>query len=270
MKKPFMSRSNSPTGQKQLPPELREVSSIPTPVKDLVEKIQYPHSGLSTIAPGLPVRALKRTESRWSLRLGRNALLGVLLAASFTAAAQSLWKADSSRALVADKRAVAIGDLLTILVQENNTASKDNSTKTAKSSAIDASISSFLYSPAASSFLTKAGQMPALKLNASQDFDGGGKISNSEKITARITVRVMDVLPNKNLVIEGRRTTSFSGESQEAVLRGVVRGEDIAANNTIYSYNIADATIKYVSSGTITDNQRKGWFTRVWEKLTPF
>jgi flagellar L-ring protein precursor FlgH len=175
-----------------------------------------------------------------------------------------------SRALVADKRAVAVGDLLTILVQENNTASKDNSTKTAKSSAIDASISSFLYSPTASGFLTKGGQMPALKLNASQDFDGGGKISNSEKITARITVRVSDVLPNKNLVIEGRRTTSFAGETQEAVLRGVVRVEDIAANNTLYSYNIADATIKYVSTGTITDNQRKGWFTRIWEKLTPF
>jgi flagellar L-ring protein precursor FlgH len=78
------------------------------------------------------------------------------------------------------------------------------------------------------------------------------------------------VLPNKNLVIEGRRTTSFSGETQEAVLRGVVRAEDIAANNTVFSYNIADATIKYVSTGTITDNQRKGWFTRVWEKLTPF
>ena len=54
------------------------------------------------------------------------------------------------------------------------------------------------------------------------------------------------------------------------MLRGVVCAEDIAPNNTIFSYNVADATIKYVSNGTISDNQRKGWLTRVWEKISPF
>ncbi len=247
-----------------------EIDQAPRPQPERPEPIRFADAEANFIGSGLLVHKPRRPGARGWFSLGRAALLAALLVAPIAAPAQSLWKADSSRALVADKRAVAVGDLLTILVQENNTASKDNSTKTAKSSAIDASISSFLYSPTASGFLTKGGQMPALKLNSSQDFDGGGKISNSEKITARITVRVSDVLPNKNLVIEGRRTTSFAGESQEAVLRGVVRVEDIAANNTIFSYNIADATIKYVSTGTITDNQRKGWFTRVWEKITPF
>ncbi len=203
-------------------------------------------------------------------QLVRGGLCAAIFMTSVPLPAQSLWKADASRAIIADKRANSVGDLLTILVQENNTASKDNSTKTAKSSSIDASIAKFLYSPAASGFLTKNGQFPALNLSAKQDFDGGGKISNSEKITAKITVRVTDVLPNGNLVLEGRRSTSFAGETQEAVLRGVVRVEDIAPNNTLYSYNIADATIKYVSTGTLTDNTRKGWFTRVWEKITPF
>ena len=118
--------------------------------------------------------------------------------------------------------------------------------------------------------MTKKGQLPALKTAAAQSFDGGGQIANSEKITARIAVRIIDTLPNGNLVIEGTRKVSFSGETQDAVLRGVVRTEDVMANNTIYSYNIAEATIKYVSSGTITDNQRKGWFTKIWEKVTPF
>lgn len=203
-------------------------------------------------------------------QLVRGGLCAAIFTTSVPLPAQSLWKADASRAIITDKRANSVGDLLTILVQENNTASKDNSTKTAKSSSIDASIAKFLYSPAASGFLTKNGQFPALNLSAKQDFDGGGKISNSEKITAKITVRVTDVLPNGNLVLEGRRSTSFAGETQEAVLRGVVRVEDIAPNNTLYSYNIADATIKYVSTGTLTDNTRKGWFTRVWEKITPF
>ena len=78
------------------------------------------------------------------------------------------------------------------------------------------------------------------------------------------------MLPNRKLIIEGRRETSFSGEKQEAILRGTVRTEDVMANNTVFSYDVADATIKYLSRGTISDNTRKGWFSRVWEKLTPF
>ena len=184
--------------------------------------------------------------------------------------AQSLWKEESSRSMVADKRATSVGDILTIVVQENNTAIKDQNTSTSKSSGIDAAIETFLYSPEASKLLTHNGKMPAITINASQDFEGGGKISNAERVTARIAVRVIDVLPNDNLVVEGTKQISFSGETQDAVLRGVVRSEDVLANNTVFSYNVADATIKYISKGTVSDNQRKGWFTRVWEKVTPF
>ena len=232
--------------------------------------IHFDLSGLNSIGGGLSLRSFKRSATSGAVRLSRGLFLLVLLATVNAAPAQSLWRADSSRALVADRKARAVGDLVTILVQESNTATKDNTTSTKKANGIDASISSFLYSPTASGFLTKGGQMPALKLQSAQSFDGGGKISNSEKITARISVRIVDVLPNNNLVIEGRRTTSFAGETQEAVLRGVIRPDDIAPNNTIYSYSVADATIKYVSSGGISDNQRKGWFTRIWEKVTPF
>jgi flagellar L-ring protein precursor FlgH len=195
--------------------------------------------------------------------------LALLIAAPFTRG-QSLWQEGAARSIVADKRATQVGDILSILIQESNTANRQNNTKTSKSSNIDASLQAFLYSPAASGLLTKKGQLPALKTTAAQSFDGGGQINNSEKITARIAVRIIDVLPNNNLVIEGTRKVSFSGETQDAVLRGVVRAEDVMANNTIYSYNIAEATIKYVSTGTITDNQKKGWFTKVWEKVTPF
>ena len=197
-------------------------------------------------------------------------LLVALLVPVAASRADSLWKEESPASMFADKRAAKVGDIITILVQENATASKDNSTKTSKSAGVDASISTFLYSPTASSFLTKGGTMPAVKYNSKQDFDGGGSINNSEKITARIAVKVIDVLPNRQLIIEGRRETSFSGEKQEAILRGTVRTEDVMANNTVFSYDVADATIKYLSRGTISDNTRKGWFSRVWEKLTPF
>jgi flagellar L-ring protein precursor FlgH len=199
--------------------------------------------------------------------LAFTALVGWL---SPAAQADSLWTDGQSRSMVTDKRAVNLGDILHILVQESNSASKNNSTKTSKKSSLDAKIATFLYSPAASGLLTKQGQMPAIKLNGQTDFDGGGKIDNSERIVARIAVVVVDVLPNGNLLIEGKRQTAFSGETQDIILRGLVRPADIQANNSVFSYNVADASIKFVSKGTVTDSQRKGWFIRVWEKLSPF
>ena len=184
--------------------------------------------------------------------------------------ADSLWREEASRTMFSDSRAVRLGDILTIVVQENTSTSKDNNTQTSKKSALDASIATFLYSPAASGLLTKGGQMPAIKYNSKHDFDGGGKINNSEKIVARIAVTVIDRLPNRNLVVQGTRRTAFSGETQDVVLRGIVRSEDIAANNTVFSYNVADATISFLSKGAVTSAQRKGWFTRIWDKVTPF
>jgi len=184
--------------------------------------------------------------------------------------ADSLWHEDVAKSMFADKRAGRVGDLVTILVQESTTATKDNSTSTSKASSIDAAIASFLYSPAASGLLTKGGTMPTLKMNNKSTFDGGGTINNSQQIIASLAVRVVDVLPNKNLILEGTRTSSFSGEQQTIILRGTIRPDDIMANNTVLSFNVADATIKFVSKGTITDSQRKGWFQRFWDKLSPF
>jgi len=87
---------------------------------------------------------------------------------------------------------------------------------------------------------------------------------------ARVAVRVIDVLPNHNLVIEGKRETSFSKEKQTVVLHGVVRAEDVSYDNTVMSYNVADATIKIDGKGTVSDSQNKGWFTRILDKVNPF
>jgi flagellar L-ring protein FlgH len=184
--------------------------------------------------------------------------------------AQSLWHANTSLAMYADKRAARVGDLITIVVQENTTATKDNKTSTSKKASMDAAITAFLYSPAASGLLTKGGTLPALKYNSGNTFDGGGTINNSEQIVAQVTVRVIDVLPNGNMLIEGTRETAFSGEKQNVVLHGIVRPDDVTANNTVFSYNVADAKIQIVSKGTIADSQRKGWFTKIWDKLSPF
>lgn len=184
--------------------------------------------------------------------------------------AQSLWKDDRSRSMFADKRALAVGDILTVLVQENTTTAKDNKTSTARESGMDAGLSTFFYSPNASPLLTRRGQLPTLKWNSKNQFTGGGSVANSEQITARVAVQVIEVLPNGNLIIEGRRETVIGRENQTMILRGIVRPDDVLANNTVYSYNIADAKIEIVGKGTLTDAQRKGWFSRIWDKVNPF
>lgn len=191
-------------------------------------------------------------------------------AASVSAANGSLWSESSARLLLADNRARHVGDILTIVVDENNESAKQNNTKTAKKTGISASISSFLFGAAQDGFLTRGGKYPSMDMKSDKSFEGGGTINNSERITARIAVRVTEVLPNGHMMLEGRRMTLVGGEEQEAVLRGVVRQEDIQPGNTVLSYNVADASIKFVSKGTVTDSQRRGWFTRAFDKITPF
>lgn len=179
--------------------------------------------------------------------------------------AQSLWH-DDSRSLVADKRASGIGDILTIVVSEISSANKNNETKTEKNSSWTAAVASFLYP----GFLQYKGSAPAVQYNSDLKHDGSGAINNSEVIVAQVTVKVKDVLPNHNLVIEGTRDTSFAGEHQSILLRGIVRPEDISPTNTISSCDIADATIQIIGKGTVSDSQNKGWFTRILDKVNPF
>lgn len=197
------------------------------------------------------------------------ALLAAVTLLPQRAPADSLWQCQRPINLVADKKAQMVGDIVTILVQENSTASKNNTTTTTKDSKINAAITSFLYSPTASSLLAKKGTMPALQTEGKNDFTGGGTINNQEQIAASVAVQVIDVLPNQNLVIEGKRHTAFGGETQDIVLRGVVRVEDISANNTVYSYNVANATVTFANKGTVS-NQKKGWFGKLWEYVDPF
>ena len=208
-------------------------------------------------------------QSTWRSKISAAFAIGMAFTTPF-AHADSLWKKTTSRPLVADKRANQVGDILTIIVQESNSNKQENSTTTGRDAGINAGIESILFSPQASGFMTHNGELPAISLNSATTFKGGGKINNSKQMSARVAVRVIDVLPRGQLMVEGRRVTEFSGEKQIAVLQGIVRTDDITSSNTILSHQIADATIYFMSSGTLTDSQRKGWFLRVWDKLAPF
>jgi flagellar L-ring protein precursor FlgH len=188
------------------------------------------------------------------------------LASPSLAPAQSLWRDGVSKPMCADKRASAIGDIITIVVQESSSANKNNETKTEKQSSWTAAVASFLFP----GFAQYKGTTPAVSYNSDLKHDGSGAINNSETIVAQVAVKVIDMLPNGNMLIEGRRETSFSGEHQTILLHGTVRAEDVTAANTVLSYNVADATIQIIGKGTVTDTQNKGWFTRILDKVNPF
>ena len=198
------------------------------------------------------------------------------LVALCQAQADSLWTKETAVSLFTDHKAKRVGDIITVLVQENNSSSRNSSTKTEKKGSISATISSFVNG----SFQRKlfpgtrddpdTSDTPELKTSSQNKFEGSGAVNNSGSINSRFAVRVIDVLPNNNLIIEGVRRTSFSGESQTIVLRGTVRPQDVTPVNTVVSYNLADVSIRFKDEGVVNNSQKKGWFGKLWEKVSPF
>jgi flagellar L-ring protein precursor FlgH len=186
--------------------------------------------------------------------------------------ADSLWMSPTNpeRSMFADNKASRKGDILTVVVDESANQTTSQQKKTSKDSSIDAGVSQFLFPPAVSGLGTKGGQLPGTNIAAKSSFTGGGEVDNSHSLTARAAVLVTDVLPNGNLVIEGVRVVSFSGETQYVVLHGLVRPDDIASADTVASSNIADVRIEFISKGSLTDAQKAGWLTKLYDTLRPY
>jgi flagellar L-ring protein precursor FlgH len=208
-------------------------------------------------------------------RVNRRLVAAMMLAGSFAAAgavakaAGSIWPTNGTeRGMIADRIAGRAGDIVTIVVEESAIAQSSQSKKSSRDSSIDDSVQQFLF--ANSRALTHNAGLPGLQLGGKSTYSGGGDVSNSQKLSARAAVLVTDVLPNGNLVIQGARIVSFSGETQYVVLNGLIRVDDIARDNTVASSNVADARVEFYSEGQLTDAQKRGWFAKLYEKLRPF
>ncbi|MEQ8203568.1 MAG: flagellar basal body L-ring protein FlgH, partial [Smithellaceae bacterium] len=105
---------------------------------------------------------------------------------------------------------------------------------------------------------------------SSNSLKGAGDTTRSSKLSASISARVLKILDNGNLLIEGRRQLTVNAEDQYLVITGIVRPEDITAINTVASQYIADARILYTGDGVINDKMRPGWLTRVVDWVWPF
>ena len=172
--------------------------------------------------------------------------------------------------MYSDRKASRSGDILTVVISESVAQQSSQSTKSNKSSNIDAGISQFIYPAALSGIGTHGGALPSTKIAGKNDFAGGGEISNTQSLSGRAAVLVTDVLPNGNLVIEGVRVITFSGETQYVVLHGLVRADDVTSTNTVDSTNVADVRLEFISEGALTDAQKRGWITKIYDKLRPY
>lgn len=200
--------------------------------------------------------------------------VGAALLALLTAdvSAQSLWPVDGAveRGMFADRKAARAGDILTVIVAEAANATNSQSKSSERQSSLQDSVERFLFSTAASRLGTHNGELPATSITGSATQSGGGQVNNSQSLSARTAVLITDVLPNGNLVIEGVRVVTFSGETQYVVLHGIVRADDVSPANTVLSSNVADARVEFITEGSLTEAQKRGWLSKVYEKLRPF
>ena len=177
--------------------------------------------------------------------------------------------------LYGDEKATRIGDLVTVMIEEQSSASRTAQNQSSRNTSAGGSMQ------VATPYYTRAdGQqvgmrfqgatLPAFDWQFGHNQSGGGQTSSEDGLSSTLTARVVDVLPNGNLLIEGRRVIHLEDEKVEMIVTGAIRPRDISSQNTIASSRVADATIRYESAGPLRRDQRRGFLTRVWNWLNPF
>jgi len=182
----------------------------------------------------------------------------------------SLWQAGTN-GLTEDFKARRKGDIVTILISESASASKASDTSTSRDSKINASVQNFLGLEKTGAFNTNFFDLANLiNAGAGSSFKGSGATSRKETLNATISAKVIEVLPNGNLQIEGRRNVKVNNEDQIIVVEGTVRPSDIGQDNIVNSGFVADARITYTGKGIISDRQSPGWLMNIVDKIWPF
>jgi flagellar L-ring protein precursor FlgH len=172
--------------------------------------------------------------------------------------------------MFSDQRAKNVGDILTVNIAEISQASESASTATTRKSQTVAGLANFF---GLESNPNGPWKNSATLINANapnNDFTGTGATTRAGSLSATMTARVMEVLPNGNLTIEGKREIYINNEKKELLLQGVVRPRDIAFNNTISSTQIADAKVICTGIGVVAEKQRPGWAARLFDFIYPF
>lgn len=152
-------------------------------------------------------------------------------------------------------RAMRVDDILTVVIIESAKAGSQSGTNTQKQNDLSVSAAN---GTGLLKFLPSFGASGSSKV----DYTGQGGTTREGSLEAQISARVVKVLDNGNLVIDGSKVVEINEEKEMIKVNGVVRPQDIQGNNTIYSYNISDAQITYSGKGTANTGQRPGFLAR--------
>ncbi|MDD5245128.1 MAG: flagellar basal body L-ring protein FlgH [Syntrophorhabdaceae bacterium] len=182
----------------------------------------------------------------------------------------SIWKGDNgSNNLFGDQRAKGIGDIITVKIVEISQATESATTDTKRSGAVQLGVPNF--------FGLETNNIPSsistdkfVKADTKNDFNGSGETTRTGSLSATIAARVVDVMPNGNLAIEGKREISVNKEKKEILFQGIVRPKDIAYDNSILSTQVADVKIIYTGIGVLGEKQSPGWLARIFDLVWPF
>lgn len=185
--------------------------------------------------------------------------------------ANSLWR-TGSRAFFKDQRAQQVGDLLTVRVRITDKAAIDNTTERKRTNAEGVDVEGFFgQEDRVNKIFAKGATGKGLvDLGSNSQSKGEGSVKRSEQLVTDIAAVVTQVLPNGNLVIEGKQEVRVNFEVRELIVAGVVRPEDIEAGNQIDSTKIAQQRIAYGGRGQISDVQQPRYGQQVLDILLPF
>ena len=179
----------------------------------------------------------------------------------------AIYQAGQQMELFADLKARRVGDVLTIVLNESTNASKNAITKTAKTTAVANSAPTLF----GQSMTIKGAPILSATLNGADSFDGEGSSTQSNSLAGSLTVTVVDVQANGNLVVQGDKTLKLNQGDEFVHISGVIRTADIATNNTVTSDKLADAKISYSGKGVVDSSNRMGWLARFFNSpFSPF
>lgn len=183
----------------------------------------------------------------------------------------SLWT-GGTQSLFGDRRAASRGDILTVVIEIDDSASISNSTGRSRNGEQSGGIPDLLGIPQRLNDSLPAGASmgDAFEMNSSSTFKGQGSVSRKEKLTLRIAATVVEELPNGVLRIEGQQEVRVNFEMRELIVSGYVRPNDVSRDNEITYDKIAGARIAYGGRGQITDVQQPTYGQQVADIVMPF
>jgi len=181
------------------------------------------------------------------------------------AANGAIWQPGQGRSLLEDRRARHIGDVITVNLVERTSAQKNANASTGRKSSLSGGLE------AASSKLPLSGLAGLTAEAESQSaFEGKGAAAANNAFTGTITVTVIDVLSNGNLLVSGEKMLTINQGNEFIRFSGVVNANNVTASNTVQSTQVADARIEYRGSGFVDEANSMGWLHRFFNFINPF